>query len=101
MKGLPICLSTAHAEAVLEQFLDTARIRGWEVRAVAIMHNHFHMVVGVAGDPAPSKILGDFKSWGTRKLSQKFGMPISKTWGASRRKPDVNVQESIERKLLG
>jgi REP element-mobilizing transposase RayT len=52
----------AHAEALLTQFQETARIRGWELRAVAIMFNHFHIVVGVPGDPKPSKILGDFKS---------------------------------------
>src|SRR5205823_9258660 len=51
-----------------------------ELHAVAIMFNHFHIVVGVMGDPKPSKILGDFKSWGTRRLSERFGSPASETW---------------------
>src|SRR5207253_448786 len=68
MKGSPIYLSTAHAEVFLSQLQETASFRGWELRAVAIMFNHFHVIVGVAGDPNPSKVLGDFKSWGTRAL---------------------------------
>jgi hypothetical protein len=38
----------------------------------------------VPGDPAPGKILGDFKSWSTRALSKKFGAPASETWWTER-----------------
>ena len=89
MKGPPVYLKVAHAEAALEQFLETATHRGWQIEAVAIMYNHFHIVVGVPSDPAPSKILGDFKSWATRKLTKTFGAPASETWwtqGGSKRK---------------
>lgn len=48
------------------------------------MFNHWHIVVGVPGDPKPSKILGDFKSWGTRCLSERFGAPPSETWWTER-----------------
>ena len=84
MKGAPINLETAQAETALAQFRETAGFRGWAIRAVAIMFNHFHIVVGVSGDPNPSKILGDFKSWATRRLSQRFGAPASKTWWTER-----------------
>ena len=84
MKGPPIHLETQHAETTLAQFRETAGHRGWEIRAVAIMFNHFHIVVGVPGDPEPSKILGDFKSWATRQLSERFGAPPSKTWWTER-----------------
>jgi REP element-mobilizing transposase RayT len=84
MKGPPIHLTLAHALAAFEQFQETARYRGWELRAVSIMFNHFHIVVGVRGDPAPSKILGDIKSYGTRKLSARFGAPLSLTWWTER-----------------
>jgi REP element-mobilizing transposase RayT len=84
MKGPPIHLTTAHAETLLGQFRETAAHRGWELRAVAIMFNHFHVVVGVLADPKPSKILGDLKSWGTRTLSQRFGPPASETWWTER-----------------
>jgi REP element-mobilizing transposase RayT len=84
MKGPPIHLTTAYAEVLLGQFQETACHRGWELRAIAIMFNHFHIVVGVLGDPKPAKILGDFKSWGTRTLSQRFGEPASETWWTER-----------------
>jgi REP element-mobilizing transposase RayT len=62
------------------------------------MHNHFHIVVGVNGDPSPSKILGDFKSWGTRKLSAKFGAPASETWwtgsGSKRKLKDESARKA-------
>ena len=84
MKGPPIHLTTEHAKTLLSQFRETATHRGWELRAVAIMFNHFHIVVGVVGDPKPSKIVGDFKSWGTRTLSRRFGPPPSETWWTER-----------------
>ena len=84
MKGPPIHLQTAHAEALLAQFRETAGYRGWTIRAVAIMFNHFHVVVTVPGDPDPGKIIGDFKSWATRALSKRFGAPASGTWWTER-----------------
>src|SRR5262245_5756382 len=69
LRGPPIALTVTQAEALLAQFQETTRVRGWELCAVAILFNHFHIVVGVPGDPAPAKILGDFKSWGTRALT--------------------------------
>lgn len=55
-------LSLTHAETLLAQFQETASYRKWTIRAVAIMFNHFHIVVAVPGDPNPSKVLGDFKA---------------------------------------
>jgi REP element-mobilizing transposase RayT len=80
LKGEPIRLAVPHAEALLAQFQETAQHRKWELLAVAIMYNHFHIVVGVVGDPNPAKILGDFKSWATRRLNEQFGKPESESW---------------------
>ena len=92
MKGPPIHLTLPHAEALLTQFQETAQYRHWELRVVSIMFNHFHIVVGVMGDPSPSKVLGDFKSYGTRALSKQFGAPLSETWwtecGSERKLPN-------------
>jgi REP element-mobilizing transposase RayT len=84
LRGPPVYLALPHAEALLVQFQETATHRGWTLRAVAIMFNHFHIVVGVTGDPSPSKVLGDFKSWGTRCLGRCFGAPKSETWWTER-----------------
>jgi len=100
MKGAPIRLGAAHAEVALAQFRETAGFRCWELLAVAILSNHFHIVVGVAGDPAPWKILGDFKSWGTRALSRCFGKPPSLTWWTERgSKRKLATAEAIARAI--
>ena len=84
MRGPPIILTLPCAEALLAQFQETSRFRGWSLEAVAIIFNHFHLVVGVLGDPKPGKILGDFKSWATKALTGRFGAPPSKTWWTER-----------------
>src|SRR5438132_13959614 len=45
LKCPPIYFEKLHAELVLEQFLETAQHRGWTIHVVAIMCNHFHIVV--------------------------------------------------------
>ena len=95
MLGPPVCLTRDHAEVAFRQFQETSRVRRWSIEAVAIMFNHFHLVVGVLGDPKPGKILGGFKSWGTRALSNRFGAPPSETWwterGSKRKLPDAKA----------
>jgi REP element-mobilizing transposase RayT len=92
LKGDPIRFSQAQAEALLDHFLETAGNRGWQLLAVGIMANHVHWVVGVPGDPEPKKILGDFKSYGSRALNRRWGTPASGTWwtekGSKRKLPD-------------
>jgi REP element-mobilizing transposase RayT len=84
LKGDPIRFTLPHAEALLGQFLETAGYRGWRVLAVGIMANHIHLVVGVPGDPDPTKVLGDFKSYGSRALNRRWGRPASGTWWADK-----------------
>ncbi len=80
MQGPPIFLDLKKADALLAQFQETAACRGWQLKAVAVMKNHFHLVVAVVDDPEPRKILADFKAYGTRKLNALYGAPPSKTW---------------------
>ena len=95
MKGPPIYLDLDKAEILLAQFQETAGHRGWTLRAVSIMRNHFHMVVQVSDDPKPSKILVDFKAYGSRALNRRFGMPPSETWykGSKRKLKDARAVE--------
>ncbi len=44
------------------------------------MGSHFHLVVQVAGNPDPRRVLGDFKAYGSRALNERFGTPESETW---------------------
>jgi hypothetical protein len=71
LKCDPIRFTLAQAEALWSQFLETAGYRGWQLLVVGIMANHIHLVVGVPGDPDPKKILGDFKSYGSRALNRR------------------------------
>ena len=92
MKGSPIYLDLDKAETLLAQLQETATYRGWILHAVAIMANHFHLVVKVEGDPEPRKILADFKAYGSRALNRHYGKPPSETWwtskGSKRKLPD-------------
>ncbi len=92
VKGSAVYLSAAHAQAILEQFQETGRYRGWELPAAAIMANHIHVVVGVPGDPEPDTLLRDFKSYASRRLNKGFDRPASGTWwtesGSRRKLPD-------------
>lgn len=84
LKAPPIFLSLAQAEILLAQFQDTARYRERTLHAVSIMHNHWHMVVTVPGDPDPDRVLSDFKAYGTRALNRAFGRQPSGTWWTMR-----------------
>ncbi len=79
LKCPPIQLTTEHAEIVLDQFQETCRFRGSRLEAVAIMFNHFHLVVGIDDTP-DSKALSDLKAYASRSLNKRFGKPLSETW---------------------
>jgi REP element-mobilizing transposase RayT len=100
LKGPPVRLTHEQAQTLLEQFQETAAYRRWLLLAAAIMANHFHVVVGVEGDPDPGRILGDFKSYGSRTLSRGWGRPRSDTWwteSGSKRKleTEANVLAAV------
>lgn len=68
------------------------------------MPNHFHLVVSVAEDLTPSRLLQEFKSYGSRALSRCFGKPLSRTWwtkhGSKRKLPDEQAVESAVNYVL-
>jgi REP element-mobilizing transposase RayT len=80
LKQPPIRLDSPQADTVLKQFHETATHRGWQLIAAAVMANHCHIVVGVPGDPDPSKILGDFKAYASRALNRRWTKPVCGTW---------------------
>jgi REP element-mobilizing transposase RayT len=84
MKGPPIWIEAEHAAILLGQFRETATYRTWHLLAVAIMANHIHLVVRTPTDADPTKVLGDFKAYGSRALTARFGKPASDTWWTSR-----------------
>jgi REP element-mobilizing transposase RayT len=100
MLGQPVWLTIEQAELLAAQFRETVAFRNWSLLALAIMANHVHLVVRVPDDPEPSTLLRDFKSYGSRRLNQRFGKPTSGTWwtasGSRRKLPDERaVQAAI------
>ena len=88
----PIFLTLPQAQAMHCQFHETATHRKWKLCAAAIMAAHVHIVVGVLGDPDPEKVLGDFKSYGSRILNRNWERPASETWW---------TESGSKRKLVG
>jgi len=92
MRGSPIYIDADHAEILLSQFCETAAFRDWQLLAVAVMANHVHLVVRTPLTADPTKVLGDFKAYGSRALTSRFGKPKSGTWwtygGSKRLVPD-------------
>ena len=80
MRGRPIRLTQPQAQIVLQQVHETIAYRAWQLHAAAVMANHVHVVVEVAGDPDPSEILKSLKEYASRALNQKWQRPANGTW---------------------
>lgn len=89
VKGEPLVLCPEHAQALLAQWHETARLRTWNLLGVAIMPTHVHLVVQAAKDTPPEALIRDLKAYGSRALNQRWPRPASGTWwtagGGSRR----------------
>ena len=70
MTGEPVVLDQPDADALIEQYQETARVRRWSLEAASVMVNHTHLVVGVSGDPDPASVRDTFKSWATRAIKK-------------------------------
>jgi REP element-mobilizing transposase RayT len=92
MKGTPVALSKTDADAMIAQYQETARIRGWYLQAASVMCNHTHVVLSVTGDPDPTSILETLKSWATRALKKLRPLPPNGTYwtakGSKRKLPN-------------
>jgi hypothetical protein len=92
MKGPPVHLDVRGGDALIAQYQETTRIRGWQLQAASVMFNHTHLVVGVTGDPDPEFVLETLKSWATRALKNHRPLPPNGTFwtakGSRRKLPD-------------
>ncbi|MDY3552403.1 transposase [Gemmata sp. JC717] len=92
MKGPRVRIDRAQADALANQFRETAAHRQWVLHALAVMANHIHLAVTVTDDIEPSDILGDFKSYGSRVLNARWGKRPNGTWwtqsGSKRKLPN-------------
>jgi REP element-mobilizing transposase RayT len=104
MKGPPVWLNVEKAEVILTQVQETCAFRKWLLRSVAIMSNHWHVVIQVPDDPKPRKVLADLKAWMSRRLNDQFGEPESGTWwtgkGSKRKLSDEKALENAIQYVL-
>ena len=101
LAGDPVRLTRAQAGVVRHQFEETASYRGWQLLAGAIMANHVHLLVGVPGDPDPSALLRDFKSYASRALNLRDRRSVKPRWwteqGSKRKIADWDNLETVLR----
>ncbi|MGC4007251.1 MAG: transposase [Pirellulales bacterium] len=91
MPQASILLQATQAIPLFEQFQETERVRNYRLWAVAIMANHIHLICRADKSVTGEKLLADFKSYGSRRLSIE-GKPISGTWW---------TQSGSKRRLIG
>jgi REP element-mobilizing transposase RayT len=101
LKTAPIWLSLEQAVVAAGQFRETARYRGWQLHALAVMANHFHIVVTAPEQTPSTYLLRDFKGYAARALNKTWEKPASGTWwtesGSRRPLPDERAVASATR----
>ena len=100
LKGKPILLNDEHAKVLFEEFQRAVAYRNWTLHGLAIMPNHFHILLEVRDDAEPAKVAGELKSYGSRRLNTVFGKPDSGTWwtaGSSVRRKKADAIPNIIR----
>lgn len=70
MKGEPVILDASRRQAVEDAIKEVCVHREWEMFAVNVRTNHFH-VVSVTPGLKPSRALNAFKAYATRKMRER------------------------------
>jgi len=69
----PVTLSTQERELVDRCIRDHCQFRGWTLHALNVRTNHVHVVV--SANVPPEKVMGEFKSWCSRRLREGGMLP--------------------------
>ena len=80
MKDEPVFLNREQAETVLAQWQKEVRKLGWHLFVVAVMSNHFHLVVAAPRDVDKAALLNRFKTRASFALNKQYG---KRTWWTS------------------
>jgi hypothetical protein len=78
----PTLLTPEHAGVVMVELLRTCSFREWQADAIAILPDHVHFSVGVPGDPDPTALLREIKSYTSRALNKSISR-TQRWWVAS------------------
>jgi REP element-mobilizing transposase RayT len=72
-------LDQVRRDAVLEAIHEVCKHRGWSLLTAHVRTNHVHTVV--AADTPPERIMGDFKTYASRRLNgMRLDEPNRKRW---------------------
>jgi REP element-mobilizing transposase RayT len=79
MEQPPYDLDQLHREAVLEAIQEVCAYRGWTLLAAHVRSSHVHTVV--EAEVLPERIMSDFKTYASRRLSRmSLDEPNRKRW---------------------
>ena len=80
LKSETVFLDRKQAETILVQWQKETRKLDWHLFVVAVMSNHFHLVVAAPQDTDKAALLNRFKSRASFALNKHFG---KRTWWTS------------------
>jgi len=76
---LPYVLDERRRDVVLKSIQEVCRYRGWTLLAAHVRSNHVHTVV--VAEPAPERVMNDFKAYASRGLKDtRLDPPDRKRW---------------------
>ncbi|HEV2949406.1 MAG TPA: transposase [Gemmataceae bacterium] len=84
MRESAVVLTSEQRNLVEQTIRDHCHIRRWILHALNVRSNHLHIVVGASFDP--DEMIGQFKAWCSRKLSDAADLttPVGRKAGRRR-----------------
>jgi REP element-mobilizing transposase RayT len=80
MNSVEVRLGDDHRKLVDEAIRDHCAFRSWWLGALSVRSNHVHCVVH-SGETAPEQVVGQLKSWATRRLRERGAFaPTHRIW---------------------
>jgi REP element-mobilizing transposase RayT len=73
-------LTDEQAICLEQELIRTCEFRSWTLLGHAIVTNHIHVLLRVAGNPDPMCLIAEFKSYGSRRLN---GNGFRQKWWAA------------------
>ncbi len=80
LRDTPFLLTDQSRPIVQAAIEDHCRLRRWQILALNIRSNHIHCVLS-APDHAPEVVMGQLKTWSTRRLREaNLASPNARLW---------------------
>lgn len=100
LKHPPTLLDDAMRACVDQTIRDHADFRRWRPLAINVRTTHVHVVVADAHDKRPEDVMGQFKSWCTRRLRESgLIAPDREVWAFHGSTRWINSESSLAETL--